>query len=724
MIISIVNFSAIPDAEVERALRAINRQIEGDFAPYWSMAALLRLEGRSTARPELQRPPDLRGDAIIYLWDELNIADALGYHDANNQGIPYGFVFTEIAREINEPWTVTLSHEALELIGDPSANVLAAGPHPSDPEKLVFHWYEMCDAVQAEHYPIDGVEVSNFVLPLYFTVDNEPGGRNDFLNRPAPGGPLRSFGIKPGGYVGFYDPEMGSHETFALASDRLAHQRLSVKSSAGMTRRSMRYRSLVTLPEREARRASLARPCSRGPLCERIEPPSAPAAEAAVSDLPRLDLEGIARLEEALDNDPKAALARIRKMRSGMTRDLTESDLRRLIELARVEVARPHLAAEFRRAAITLGLGDTRLPPEFTFEGMTPEIPIDPSNCQFEENRDALGWLVNAGLGWTGWSLDVVPKAPFRWAEDFPSRFTYPGSEGASGDTTLAIFSDFGTGLYHSRYIARHLESLSPRYGFHLGDVYYAGRRKELAEHFEAPLRSLLAATEVFALPGNHEMFSGGTWYFKYLDDKKALAGQRQEGSYFALRLGRFQAVGVDTDYHQHGRLHARLKGWLKERLEANAGADRINILLTSTEPYDLGSSKRTELYEQDLKDLAQAGLIDIWFWGNTHYGALYDRNEPALPFMGSCVGHGGYPYDRIEDAAGKIERSAAPVLFLEAESRFSGTSVRPDRGNNGFALLTLHHATGRLSLQYLDWRKRLRKTFTLAKVAGKLQVV
>jgi hypothetical protein len=644
MIISIVNFSAIPDEELERALRAINRQIEGDFAPYWSMAALLRLEGRSTARPELQRPPDLRGDAIIYLWDELNIADALGYHDANNQGIPYGFVFTEIAREINEPWTVTLSHEALELIGDPSANVLAAGPHPSDPEKLVFHWYEMCDAVQAEHYPIDGVEVSNFVLPLYFTVDNEPGGRNDFLNRPAPGGPLRSFGIKPGGYVGFYDPEMGSHETFALASDRLAHQRLSVKSSAGMTRRSMRYRSLVTLPEREARGASLARPCSRGPLCERIEPPSAPAAEAEASDLPRLDLEGIARLEEALDNDPKAALARIRKMRSGMTRDLTESDLRRLIELARVEVARPHLAAEFRRAAITLGLGDTRLPPEFTFEGMTPEIPIDPSNCQFEENRDALGWLVNAGLGWTGWSLDVVPKARFRWAEDFPSRFTYPGSDGASGDTTLAIFSDFGTGLYHSRYIARHLESFSPRYGFHLGDVYYAGRRKELAEH--------------------------------------------------------------------------------KERLEANAGADRINILLTSTEPYDLGSSKRTELYEQDLKDLAQAGLIDIWFWGNTHYGALYDRNEPALPFMGSSVGHGGYPYDRIEDAAGKIERSAAPVLFLEAESRFSGTSVRPDRGNNGFALLTLHHATGRLSLQYLDWRKRLRKTFTLAKVAGKLQVV
>src|SRR5207244_13483369 len=45
------------------------------------------------------------------------------------------------------------------------------------------HWYEMCDAVQDESYEIDGVAVSNFVLPLYFTGGNEKGGRNDFLGK-------------------------------------------------------------------------------------------------------------------------------------------------------------------------------------------------------------------------------------------------------------------------------------------------------------------------------------------------------------------------------------------------------------------------------------------------------------------------------------------------------------------------------------------------------------
>jgi hypothetical protein len=47
----------------------------------------------------------------------------------------------------------------------------------------VFHWFEMCDAVQSETYVIDGQSVSNFVLPLYFTASHERGSRNDFLVR-------------------------------------------------------------------------------------------------------------------------------------------------------------------------------------------------------------------------------------------------------------------------------------------------------------------------------------------------------------------------------------------------------------------------------------------------------------------------------------------------------------------------------------------------------------
>ena len=84
---------------------------------------------------------------------------------------------------------------------------------------MVFHWYEMSDAVQDETYTIDDVELSNFVLPLYFTRNNEKGARNDFLGTVKNGKTLKSFGVNPGGYVGFFDPELGKHDTFAGTHD-------------------------------------------------------------------------------------------------------------------------------------------------------------------------------------------------------------------------------------------------------------------------------------------------------------------------------------------------------------------------------------------------------------------------------------------------------------------------------------------------------------------------
>ena len=248
MIISVINHTngKIKDESLQHAIRAINRQIDEDFAPYWSLSATLRLEGRSSKTPSRQSLADLRGDAIIYLWDKVNVDDALGYHDSNNRGIPYGFVFTELAKQLKENWTVTLSHEALELIGDPEVNLLVTGPHPKHPKTDVFHWYEMCDAVQAESYEIDGTEVSNFLLPLYFTGGEETGGRNDFLGNSYGGKTLRSFNVNPGGYIGFFDPATGNHETYARRGDKKAAQRLAIKQKAKGARRSIRYQRFKT----------------------------------------------------------------------------------------------------------------------------------------------------------------------------------------------------------------------------------------------------------------------------------------------------------------------------------------------------------------------------------------------------------------------------------------------------------------------------------------------
>ena len=103
-----------------------------------------RIVGTLVNNPDLENlAASLRGDAILYLEDTIDKEDPLGFHNLHFSGIPFGFVFTEISGQMGEPWQVTLSHEALELIADAEVNRLIMGPHPDPAQKgrMVFHWY-------------------------------------------------------------------------------------------------------------------------------------------------------------------------------------------------------------------------------------------------------------------------------------------------------------------------------------------------------------------------------------------------------------------------------------------------------------------------------------------------------------------------------------------------------------------------------------------------------
>jgi hypothetical protein len=100
----------------------------------------------------------------------------------------------------------------------------------------------MCDAVQDETYQIDHVNVSNFVLPLYFTSSEERGGRNDFLGTIANGKTMRSFSVNPGGYIGFFDPAANGHVTWSADDDARGKARLAIKSDALSGRGQRRQR--------------------------------------------------------------------------------------------------------------------------------------------------------------------------------------------------------------------------------------------------------------------------------------------------------------------------------------------------------------------------------------------------------------------------------------------------------------------------------------------------
>src|SRR5215831_11418979 len=142
MRLTIVNISnAVPQAEFLAAVSTVQKQVSQDFQPEWGAGAVLR-GATLTLTGNKRAPIDGLHDAIIYVGtshDDPNtgVQNALGYHADNYKGIPYGFVYLDIAKMANEVWTCTLSHEVLELLGDPSAQMTVSGPDPRGGAKLV-----------------------------------------------------------------------------------------------------------------------------------------------------------------------------------------------------------------------------------------------------------------------------------------------------------------------------------------------------------------------------------------------------------------------------------------------------------------------------------------------------------------------------------------------------------------------------------------------------------
>lgn len=205
--IAVINFtSRLNDQAVQDAIRAVNRQVQEDFVPIWGYGRVLRLQAVdfNPADPDTLAPHKVAADSAMYLVDEASLPGALGFHDLNTRDVPVGFVFVLDPND----WTVTLSHEVLELILDPTVNLFVPGPDPRNANNLVLHAYEACDAVERISYSIDGIAVSNFLTPSYFTIGDAAGTRNDFL-----GVGVASFGVTRKSHIAFLDLSTGTFET-------------------------------------------------------------------------------------------------------------------------------------------------------------------------------------------------------------------------------------------------------------------------------------------------------------------------------------------------------------------------------------------------------------------------------------------------------------------------------------------------------------------------------
>lgn len=128
---------------------------------------------------------------LVFL-DDADAANALGYHDLTEDGLPLSKIFVRTTIADGEQVSVTASHELAEMLVDPGIQMGALGP-----DGTTWYAYETADAVERESFEINGIAMSNFVYPAWFEGFRAPrSARFDHLRTCQ-----RAFQIRPGGYM-------------------------------------------------------------------------------------------------------------------------------------------------------------------------------------------------------------------------------------------------------------------------------------------------------------------------------------------------------------------------------------------------------------------------------------------------------------------------------------------------------------------------------------------
>jgi hypothetical protein len=197
--ISVINESTVlADADVTPVVAALQKQVTNDFRPVWGTDAELTIVSKGT------QPAN--GSWWLVLLDDSDQANALGYHDLTTEGLPIGKVFVASDLKAGTAWTVTASHELLEMLGDPNINLTVFVENSNTAG--VLYAYEVCDACEDDSlgYQIDNVLLSDFVYPSWFESFRTEGSTQfDRMNKIHT--PLQ---LLAGGYIGIFTVNSGS----------------------------------------------------------------------------------------------------------------------------------------------------------------------------------------------------------------------------------------------------------------------------------------------------------------------------------------------------------------------------------------------------------------------------------------------------------------------------------------------------------------------------------
>jgi hypothetical protein len=173
-------------AEITRVAAALQKQVTRDFSPLWQVNATV--DGFASLE-----------DVPLGYWPVILVSEvqgALGFHVDKN-GQPYALI------QAGSSWSLTASHEALEMLADPFGNRLMAGQSPKPDQGRVEFLVEVCDPCE-DHtfaYTVNEVLVSDFYTPHFFDPVAQSGVQYSFSTQIT-----QPRQVLQGGYLSWHDP--------------------------------------------------------------------------------------------------------------------------------------------------------------------------------------------------------------------------------------------------------------------------------------------------------------------------------------------------------------------------------------------------------------------------------------------------------------------------------------------------------------------------------------
>ncbi|HEX8571561.1 MAG TPA: hypothetical protein VF759_02290 [Allosphingosinicella sp.] len=181
-------------SDLTRVSAALQKQATRDLLPIWDISATVDAFVRLEDVPTDYWP--------IIIMDNIGIPGVAGIHQDRN-GQPFALVSSK--PDIDE-WSLTASHEVLEMLVDPFGRRLVAGDSIKPGQGRVDYLVEVCDP--SEHaqfaYSVNGVLVSDFYTPHFFDPAPAPGVRYSYT-----GDIERPRQVLEGGYLSWRDTETG-----------------------------------------------------------------------------------------------------------------------------------------------------------------------------------------------------------------------------------------------------------------------------------------------------------------------------------------------------------------------------------------------------------------------------------------------------------------------------------------------------------------------------------